>query len=307
MSPWALALLATTGCTKLYSYPGVDHEDSALACSDGQDNDLDGKADCRDEDCKAFCVESSNATCHDGKDNDQDGKVDCRDEACAAFCPEATAAACSDGQDNDSDGKTDCDDRDCDGFCPEETLADCNDGRDNDGDGLVDAADPRCWLLAAPEVQRCADAKGVDFFETFDGMSGGPGQFIFSPWSTQGKFSLAGVDQPVFFATRRVGSLRQDLAFRFSFNTTGEHELHDSNLGTLTRTWQMSGSWPGFELSFKIGRGRSFTPGLAVRVTGPEATFHAGDRKCQPSGSPEKRRHANVLRPQEGERARGGP
>src|SRR5262249_15298940 len=36
-------------------------------------------------------------------------------------------------------------------------------------------------------------------------------------------------------------------------NSTSEPQVRDANLGTLTRTWQMSGSWRGFDLAFKAG------------------------------------------------------
>ena len=53
-------------------------------CTDGQDNDLDGKIDCADTDCasEAICKEAGN--CADGKDNDLDGKIDAADEDCQA-------------------------------------------------------------------------------------------------------------------------------------------------------------------------------------------------------------------------------
>ena len=47
------------------------------ACDDGQDNDVDGDADCADSDC-ACVVEN----CVDSVDNDADGKIDCDDSDC---------------------------------------------------------------------------------------------------------------------------------------------------------------------------------------------------------------------------------
>ncbi len=71
-------------------------------------------------------VENTQSLCSDGKDNDGDGKIDCDDPDCKAFklCDttkpdkpeENTQARCSDGIDNDGDGKTDCDDPDCKAF-----------------------------------------------------------------------------------------------------------------------------------------------------------------------------------------------
>ena len=48
-------------------------------CDDGEDNDLDGYADCEDSDCVDACVE----ICDDGEDNDQDGSIDCDDDECS--------------------------------------------------------------------------------------------------------------------------------------------------------------------------------------------------------------------------------
>ena len=47
-------------------------------CTDGFDNDRDGKTDCEDEDCYEECIED----CSDGIDNDRDGDVDCDDDEC---------------------------------------------------------------------------------------------------------------------------------------------------------------------------------------------------------------------------------
>jgi MYXO-CTERM domain-containing protein len=277
----ALLALLAAGCGQVWAYPDVVAEVTAAACSDGKDNDLDGKTDCEDPDCHAYCLENTDARCHDGKDNDFDGKADCKsadcapycvesteetchdgkdndqnqktdcaDPACAAFCPEADQKACSDGIDNDSDGKIDCDDPDCDGFCPEESLLACNDGRDNDGDGLTDAADPRCWLLAAPQVQRCAEASGVEVVENFDANFLIPD--VNSEWSHYGKYRASGVDFDAVFLAPHPGDSagsRQDFEAGFFFNTT-ESQALDTNLAGLVRAWQFSGSWQGFELSF---------------------------------------------------------
>jgi len=56
-------------------------ENNAALCGDGIDNDGDGKIDCADSDCAAFCVPEA---CQDGKDNDSDGKIDCADPNCSA-------------------------------------------------------------------------------------------------------------------------------------------------------------------------------------------------------------------------------
>jgi hypothetical protein len=118
-------------------------------CGDGEDDDLDGFADCADDDCNSQCPEA----CGDGRDNDGDGKTDCEDADCWG---ETCTELCDDGNDNDGDGLVDCDDLDCsDPACTEE----CADLRDNDGDGLTDCLDPDCdgqcrW------VTRCFSAWG---------------------------------------------------------------------------------------------------------------------------------------------------
>jgi hypothetical protein len=103
--------------------------------------------------------------CSDGIDNDGDGRVDYpQDPGCEnALDPSeddpAAPRACSDGQDNDGDGRTDFDlndngllDAEDDPGCSsaaddtEENLAlpECGDMLDNDQDGLTDLADPDC-------------------------------------------------------------------------------------------------------------------------------------------------------------------
>jgi len=120
-------------------------ENTAVACSDGIDNDCDGNADCSDTDCSAQCLES----CFNGLDDDSDGKTDCQDPDCpdpcsvcqiatcgsnyqwsctvscslescianpevwCASCAQTSETSCSDNFDNDCDGFTDCDDTEC--------------------------------------------------------------------------------------------------------------------------------------------------------------------------------------------------
>ncbi|MGH2794558.1 MAG: hypothetical protein ACRDKG_09660 [Actinomycetota bacterium] len=83
-------------------------------------------------------------TCSDGIDNDGDGKTDQEDEDCQE--PEGPPGdpTCSDGIDNDGDGLTDGDDPDCQGDEGPPGDETCSDGIDNDGDGLTDGDDPDC-------------------------------------------------------------------------------------------------------------------------------------------------------------------
>ena len=114
--------------------------------------------------------------CSDGVDNDGDGKVDAADPGChsdgnagnpGSYVPgdndesnPPPSSQCSDGVDNDGDGKVDAADPGChsDGnagnpgsYVPGDNdesnpppSSQCSDGVDNDGDGKLDAADPGC-------------------------------------------------------------------------------------------------------------------------------------------------------------------
>jgi hypothetical protein len=118
-----------------------------LNCSDGKDNDCDGKVDCADESCAAQTCAANGRTCSNG--------------VCA--CPGGIKElACGDGVDNDCDGLVDCKDGlDCTSkscgpngktcnfnttcVCPGgNTESACTGGGDEDCDGLVDCLDPDC-------------------------------------------------------------------------------------------------------------------------------------------------------------------
>jgi len=53
-------------------------------CTDGIDNELDGFADCCDDECAADAACLAETMCADGEDNDCDGTADCADTDCAA-------------------------------------------------------------------------------------------------------------------------------------------------------------------------------------------------------------------------------
>lgn len=87
--------------------------------------------------------------CSDGRDNDTDGKTDFgQDPGC--YSPDDMTereASCTDGIDNDDDGKTDFGaDPDC--SSPDDWIEkrlECSDGVDNDDDGKTDVGqDPDC-------------------------------------------------------------------------------------------------------------------------------------------------------------------
>jgi len=129
-----------------------DNDPSCEAdCSDGLDEDMDGRFDCADIDCalEAHCQES---VCGDGFDDDGDGRDDCDEYECldAMFCVASDPIEdCAVAGDEDADGLVDCADPDCDATCVE----DCFNGYDDNGDGLADCDDPKCTdTCASPAV-----------------------------------------------------------------------------------------------------------------------------------------------------------
>ena len=86
--------------------------------------------------------------CSDGVDNDGDGKIDFpADPGCTSAGDNSEGTQCSDGVDNDGDGKVDYPtDPGCSGPNDNnEQSPQCSDGIDNDGDGKIDyPADPGC-------------------------------------------------------------------------------------------------------------------------------------------------------------------
>ncbi|MCA9363644.1 hypothetical protein KC727_00255 [Candidatus Kaiserbacteria bacterium] len=92
--------------------------------------------------------------CTDGVDNDGDGKIDLADLDCSGPNDdnEDDVPQCSDGIDNDGDGHADLSDLDCsDADDDNETNApECSDGTDNDGDGYIDY----------PNDTSCGDTSG---------------------------------------------------------------------------------------------------------------------------------------------------
>lgn len=97
-------------------------------CSDGQDNDGDGYADCADSECAGQgACQSEETNCTDGFDNDGDGQTDCQEIWCKANSPLCGFnEVCGDDVDNDGDGYTDCADAECasQGMCPAQQCTD---------------------------------------------------------------------------------------------------------------------------------------------------------------------------------------
>ncbi len=113
------------------------------ACTDGKDNDLNGKIDCQDSACQstAACQEiptntdsGGNNMCHNGVDDNGDGLIDCAAAACqpSSYC-------------NEVPGVTDA------GGTPL-----CGNGKDDNGNGLIDCADPGCAGYVGPPGASCS-------------------------------------------------------------------------------------------------------------------------------------------------------
>ncbi len=159
-------------------YPG-----GAEHCSDGVDNNCDGRTDEADPLCPSTCADADG----DGYRDVTCGGSDC-DDTRAGVNPAATEI-CVDGLDNDCDGRADgadpvcpagCADADGDGYlsfvCGGQDCNDavaqifpgagehCGNGVDDDCDGLVDGADPQC-------PPACADADGDGYADAACGGS----------------------------------------------------------------------------------------------------------------------------------------
>ncbi len=140
---------------------------TAENCVNGVDDDGDGKADCMDPDCASSAACSAVEDCSNNVDDDHDGMTDCQDADCysSALCSSAVEN-CSDGVDNDGDGFADCSDVDCasSGLCAQQPPENCADSVDNDGDGNVDCDDPDCnsSALCAGTFENCSDGADND-------------------------------------------------------------------------------------------------------------------------------------------------
>jgi len=120
-------------------------------CTDGIDNDGDGKIDCNDPGCLAEavcigCIDSDWDGYYAIDPTDCPGSDDCNDSE-ELVNPGATEG-CGNSIDDDCDNLTDCNDTDCSesSFCTESS---CIDYIDNDGDGLTDCDDSDCAELSA--------------------------------------------------------------------------------------------------------------------------------------------------------------
>jgi hypothetical protein len=139
-------------------------------CTDGVDNDQNGKFDCGDDACRGIpevnCErEVGTAACTDGVDNDGNGFIDCAgDFACSrdrfTVCPRSPSSSASGGTSSPSPD--------------ENSVALCSNGVDDDRDGYTDCADYSCTDAAkgaSPEaVKFCADTVESSFARCTDGI-----------------------------------------------------------------------------------------------------------------------------------------
>lgn len=91
--------------TNSFTVTAATVENTYALCHDGIDNDGDGKIDCADPDCAAYCVAEN---CQDGIDNDLNGLIDCADPACATDASCTGAKNSSHANINAYNGPTTC-------------------------------------------------------------------------------------------------------------------------------------------------------------------------------------------------------
>jgi len=87
--------------------------------------------------------------CSDGVDNDGDGKIDTEDDGCSGASTDNDETDCGDGMCEGGETPVDCS-ADC-------GQPECNDGIDNDGDGVVDLDDAGCSGLTDHDETNCLD------------------------------------------------------------------------------------------------------------------------------------------------------
>ncbi len=116
-------------------------------CSDGRDDDGDGRVDGKDPGCASGLddSESPDPQCGDGVDNDGDGLVDTDDPGCPFQNSGSESPPCSNGLDDDGDGRADYpEDPKCRAESDESEQPACSNGIDDEDDGTADTADMGC-------------------------------------------------------------------------------------------------------------------------------------------------------------------
>ncbi|MFO1464509.1 MAG: thrombospondin type 3 repeat-containing protein [bacterium] len=138
--------------------------DGSRLCSNGADDDGDGKADCLDPDCHSDPACTTVENCSNGADDDLDGKVDCMDPDCIGLIGPGGNACC------DPINPITCEDGD---LC---TADSCNSAdhqckripaNDSDGDGVCDPKDT-CVAIPNPGSGQTANADGDNLPDACD-------------------------------------------------------------------------------------------------------------------------------------------
>lgn len=173
---------------------GAASESSSQACSDGIDNDNDGKTDCADDDCCAYnpntgattCIKDGTCSTACGADASCNGKspsstlavcgagntgvpdqcdfrCTLKDQTYCSVSCDSTATECSGKEPGSCSGygisgkicsTTDCKETTT-GVPAENTEATCSDEKDNDCDGRTDCRDASCTYKACGGITAC--------------------------------------------------------------------------------------------------------------------------------------------------------
>jgi Trypsin len=175
-------------------------------CTNGTDDDDDGRVDCADSDCTYHtnCNSTNDENCTNGTDDDNDSLVDCDDADCAntstclyrvedctnyidddgdlaGDCADIDCAShpncnittenCSNGIDDDGNGKADCNDPVCSTSSNCKILMEnCTNGVDDDGDSFIDCNDPDCHSFSS-----CPLPSGEICYNSYDDDGDGKG------------------------------------------------------------------------------------------------------------------------------------
>jgi hypothetical protein len=236
---------------------------NAPACSDGRDNDNDGRVDTQDPGCAngqdtdETDPQQNQPACSDGRDNDGDGRVDLHDPGCAngqdsdETDPQQNQPACSDGRDNDGDGLVDLNDPGCvngqdtDESSQQPNPPACSDGRDNDGDWKVDMQDPGCSNANDPDE---TDPYQPPCSGWHCHGGGGGGWMNNGQWNGQANTT---VNNQVNAAAQNNTNLWQQQQNNFPFNTSQNANVNPTaytgvNNQVNAGSWNNGAFWTGW-------------------------------------------------------------
>lgn len=160
--------------------PIIPPPPTEINCTNGLDDDGDGKIDCQDTDCSSqpSCQTQPppiETNCTNKIDDDSDLLIDCADPDCIGHSacqikPSGPVEICNNNLDDDQDGAIDCADSDCVNFsgCVIKPgsggLSACQDKVDNDSDNLIDYPnDPGCENFSDNDEYNSATSTVPDF------------------------------------------------------------------------------------------------------------------------------------------------